>query len=100
MSKSKTKNAEPKPVNLGRHESQCLLCQHPQREDIEREWIDWGNTSRLAEEYGLSRDSLYRHMHAMGLVGLVFPPYGISPIEIVSHPNDLILFSSFRVIAS
>jgi hypothetical protein len=54
-------------VNTGRHQAQCLVCQHPQREDIEREWIDWGSTSRLAEEFRLSRDSIYRHAHALGL---------------------------------
>jgi len=65
--KGKAKTAEREPVNPGRHEAQCLVCQHPQREDIEREWIDWGNTSRLAEEHGLSRDGLYRHCHALHL---------------------------------
>jgi hypothetical protein len=39
----------------------------PVSPDIEREWVDWGNTSRIAEEYGLSRESLYRHAHVLGL---------------------------------
>jgi hypothetical protein len=59
----KTENA----VSPGRHASQCLVCQHSERERIEEEWIDWGNTSRIAEEHGLSRDSLYRHAHVFGL---------------------------------
>jgi hypothetical protein len=54
-------------VNAGRHQAQCLVCQHPHRGHIEEQWIDWGNTSRLAGEYGLSRDSLYRHAHALKL---------------------------------
>ena len=43
------------------------MCRHPERATIDKEWTSWGNTSRLAKEYGLSRDSLYRHAHAVGL---------------------------------
>jgi hypothetical protein len=50
-----------------RHEANCRICSHPEREQIENEWIAWGNTSRLAKLYTLSRDSLYRHCHALGL---------------------------------
>ena len=54
-------------VNVGRHEYHCTVCLHPRRVEIEEEWVAWGNTSRIAKEYRLSRDSLYRHAHAMGL---------------------------------
>ena len=67
MPKTKAETAADKEVNLGRHASQCLVCQHPQREDIERDWLDWSSTLRLAVEYNLSRDSIYRHAHAFGL---------------------------------
>jgi len=50
-----------------RHEAGCRVCAHPERERIEGEWIAWGNTSKLAKQYALSRDSLYRHCHALGL---------------------------------
>lgn len=55
------------PVNQGRHEAQCAVCSHPQREELERDWLDWGSTSRIAREYKVSRDSIYRHAHALGL---------------------------------
>jgi len=42
MPRGKTQTTENEPVNTGRREAQCRVCQHPQREDIEREWIDWG----------------------------------------------------------
>ena len=67
MGKAKSAKVDDRTVNHGRHEAQCGVCRHPQREDIEREWVDWGNTSRISEEYGLSRDSLYRHAHALKL---------------------------------
>jgi hypothetical protein len=50
-----------------RHEANCRVCGHPQREEIESEWISWGNTTKLAKQYALSRDSLYRHCHALSL---------------------------------
>ncbi len=56
-----------KMVNRGRHEAACKICQHPKREEIDRAWVDWGNTTRLSKEYGVSRDGLYRHAHAWGL---------------------------------
>lgn len=64
--KQKSK-AEAKRPNPGRHEFGCRVCAHPEREQIENEWITWGNTSKLAKQYGLSRDSLYRHCHALRL---------------------------------
>lgn len=54
-------------VNRGRHEHHCTVCLHPQRLEIEKEWVGWGNTSRIAKEYRVSRDSLYRHAHAVDL---------------------------------
>jgi hypothetical protein len=54
-------------ANTGRHESNCRVCAHPDRKQIEDEWCSWANTSQLAKDYGLSRDSLYRHARAMKL---------------------------------
>jgi hypothetical protein len=50
-----------------RHERDCNVCRHAEREQIEREWIGWGDTTRIAKQYRLSPDSLYRHAHAQGL---------------------------------
>ncbi len=61
----------PKPpeklVNRGRHEAGCKVCGDPKREDIERKWVDWGSTAAIAKQYGLTRDSIYRHAHALNL---------------------------------
>jgi hypothetical protein len=54
-------------VSLGRHESQCRICAHARREQIEEEWMNWGNTTLIAERNGVSRDGIYRHAHALGL---------------------------------
>jgi hypothetical protein len=54
-------------VSIGRHKYHCTVCAHPQRQEIEQEWIGWGNTSRIAKTYGVSRDALYRHARALDL---------------------------------
>jgi len=59
--------AEDKTGNLARHQHGCRVCAHPEREQIEQEWVNWANTTRLAKRYRLSRDSLYRHAAALGL---------------------------------
>lgn len=50
-----------------RHERDCKVCHHSQRMKIEREWITWGDTTLIAKQHRLTRDSIYRHAHANGL---------------------------------
>jgi hypothetical protein len=54
-------------VNLGRHQSQCTVCSHPNRLETEEAWMNWGWTNRIARGYGFSRDTIYRHMHTFDL---------------------------------
>jgi len=57
-----------KPVNLGRHQRNCAVCPHVEREEIETDFIAWRSPAAIAVEYGLSdRASVYRHAHAVGL---------------------------------
>lgn len=54
--------------NKGRHEHQCRICQHPKREEIERAFIGWVSPAQIAKKYSVSRDGIYRHAHACGLM--------------------------------
>jgi hypothetical protein len=54
---------------MGRHETACKVCSHPERKEIEDAWCAWASTSKLAKQYGLSRDSIYRHVNAFNLRG-------------------------------
>ena len=55
-------------VSLGRHQRNCSICAHQQREEIEAAFIGWRSPAAIAEEYGLAdRASVYRHAHALGL---------------------------------
>src|SRR3954469_17090195 len=55
------------PVNMGRHEYQCTICSHKQRDEIDQAFVNWEKPSRLAKKYSVSRDSIYRHAHALNL---------------------------------
>ncbi len=59
-------------VNPGRHEARCSICSHPDREQIEQEFTSWVSPAKIAEEHSvqqaISRDSVYRHAHALGLM--------------------------------
>lgn len=62
----KTESTEP--VNRGRHEQNCGVCKHEERESIERDFVAWRSPVTIAEEYKLSnRATVYRHAHAFGL---------------------------------
>lgn len=56
------------PVSLGRHRRNCSVCAHPERLEIESEFVGWRSPAALAQHYGLAdRASIYRHAHAFGL---------------------------------
>src|SRR5579862_7311325 len=57
-----------KPVNLGRHEQNCTICVHRDREEIERDFLGWKSPIQIAIDHGLAdKKSVYRHAHALGL---------------------------------
>ncbi len=61
-------NTPEKPVNLGRHQRNCSVCSHADREEIEGDFIGWRSAVEIADAYGLAdRASVYRHAHALGL---------------------------------
>ena len=65
------KTAEPgqsKPVNLGQHVTRCSICHHPEREAIERDFLDWKSQKTIAKEHKLrDRTAIWRHARALGL---------------------------------
>ena len=65
--KTKALSDAVKPVNLGRHATECKICAHADRAEIEQEFVNWGGANRIAAAYGVSRDGVYRHAHALDL---------------------------------
>ena len=64
----KPRAEEVKPTSPGRHEYHCRICSHCKREEIEQAFVTWNSPVRISKEYGVSRDSVYRHAHALGLM--------------------------------
>jgi hypothetical protein len=57
-----------KPVSVGRHKRQCGICAHPQKEQIEADFVSWRSAAAIAQEHALAdKASVYRHAHAFGL---------------------------------
>jgi hypothetical protein len=67
----KRKKNEPpeKPINLGRHQVGCNVCNHEKREQIEADFLSWKSPIEICTEYGLAdRTTIYRHAWAFGLM--------------------------------
>jgi hypothetical protein len=53
---------------LERHARKCVICNHPRREDIEQDFLDWRSPGRISDDFNLSHERyIYRHAHALGL---------------------------------
>lgn len=56
-------------ISLGRHARKCCICNHPDRETIDDEFIRWRDADSIRCEYFLpDRSCLYRHAKALGLI--------------------------------
>jgi hypothetical protein len=54
--------------NLGRHASGCRVCMHPDRQEIENDFVSWKSPAKIATEYNITnRASIYRHARAFNL---------------------------------
>jgi hypothetical protein len=54
---------------LARHARKCTICRHPDREDIEQEFLHWSTSWYIQEEYGVKdARSIYCHARATGLI--------------------------------
>ena len=54
--------------SLERHRRKCAICRHPDREDIEDQFVHWRSPSSIADDFNLEdRRIVYRHASATGL---------------------------------
>jgi hypothetical protein len=68
MKRHTSEKKEPSAVSRGRHEHNCSVCSHLQREEIERDFVNWVSPATIAKHYKLAnRASIYRHAHALNL---------------------------------
>jgi hypothetical protein len=56
------------PPDPERHSRKCRICNHPDRADIEGDFLRWRPTAEIAREFGLpDHSSICRHARALGL---------------------------------
>lgn len=56
-------------LNLARHARKCAICNHPDREFIDEDFISWRSETFICRVYSLpSPSSIYRHASATGLL--------------------------------
>ena len=56
------------PPDFSRHARRCCICQHPDRDAIEGDFVRWRSPELIAQDYKIaSRNSIYRHAHCVGL---------------------------------
>ena len=54
--------------SAARHARKCTICNHPEREAIEEEFLHWHHPDGIAAAYELgSERAVYRHAHAVGI---------------------------------
>jgi hypothetical protein len=52
-----------------RHQRKCAVCRHPDRDEIEEEFIHWHDVWHLAKKYNIQDyRSIYRHARVFGLI--------------------------------
>ena len=57
----------PRP-DLQRHARKCHICHHPQRAEIEDDFLNWHGPNEIVKDYNLPHWSvIYRHANAFGL---------------------------------
>lgn len=54
-------------LGASHHQRHCTICSHPDRDEIDAEFIEWFPPDDIAREYKVSRRAIYRHARALGL---------------------------------
>jgi hypothetical protein len=68
MGEGGSAKAKAEPPTAFRHDRKCCVCRHPERDEIENEFLRWRSPERIAQDYGIANHcSIYRHAHATGL---------------------------------
>lgn len=75
----------------GRHARKCVICRHPQREEIEAAFSLWHNPSLIASDFGLAdRRNVYRHARATGLYALRLARLRCAVDLIIEHAHNVV----------
>jgi hypothetical protein len=75
-SPKKTTRHQPRPraprrelTDLERHQRKCYICNHPDSEEFDQDFLNWSDPANLIKKYLIvDRRYIYRHAHATGLM--------------------------------
>lgn len=54
-------------ANIARHSTQCTICKHPQKQEIEARYLAFVSVLHVADEFKVSDDAVLRHADYFGL---------------------------------
>jgi hypothetical protein len=92
---------KPPAISRGRHEYNCSVCSHPQREEIERDFVNWVSPATIAKHYKLAnRASVYRHAHALDLFPKRQRNVRAAPKRSSKEPVKLTLLQAATILAA
>ena len=55
-------------INIHRHEAQCSVCRHPDRQIIEDEFVNWASPRATAKDFDIDFRAIYRHARVYNLI--------------------------------
>jgi hypothetical protein len=59
---------KPEESELDRHSRKCAICNHPFRQALEEDFLNWGDVAHITKVFEISDSrGVYRHAHATGL---------------------------------
>jgi hypothetical protein len=59
---------KPEESQLDRHRRKCTICNHPFRQALEEDFLNWGDVAHLTKVFEIKDTrGVYRHAHATGL---------------------------------
>lgn len=90
-----------------RHSRKCQICNHPERESIEADFVDWDKACAINQRYGLNgKSAIYRHARATGLdvrrrqnLGMVVEKV-LEKVDYTDAPSASALLRAVRTLAS
>ncbi len=54
--------------SVERHSRKCKICNHPERDLIEAEFLEWSHPEQIARDFKISYSAIYRHARVLGLI--------------------------------
>ncbi|MGH9572703.1 MAG: hypothetical protein ACRD40_04135 [Candidatus Acidiferrales bacterium] len=54
--------------SIERHSRKCQICRHPDRDEMEKEYVEWAKPWAISRHYDVPERAIRRHFEAVGLI--------------------------------